>query len=95
MSRTHVFHGITLAALVRMHAEGGGDHVVELDPDQSGGTVRRPTPLGEVAVRFVHDRVREEMTVTIVRKPRLLPDTVLWAGVALQLQRATSGDRRR
>jgi hypothetical protein len=37
-----VFHGITLAALVRMRAEGGGDHVVELDPDQSGGTVRRP-----------------------------------------------------
>ena len=45
MSRTQVFQGITLAALVRMHAEGGGDHVVELDPDQSGGTVRRPTPL--------------------------------------------------
>jgi hypothetical protein len=45
-----------------------------IDPDQSGGTVRRPTPLGEVAVRFTHDRVREEMTVTIVSKPKLLPE---------------------
>jgi hypothetical protein len=89
-----VFHGITLAALVRMHAEGGSDHVVELDPDQSGGTVRRPTPLGEVTVRFAHDREREEMTVTIVSKPKLLPDKVLWAGVALVLQRAGPGGQR-
>jgi hypothetical protein len=90
-----VFQGITLAALVRMHGEGGGDHVVELDPDQSGGTVRRPTPLGEVAVRFTHDRAREEMTVTIVRKPKLLPEAVLWAGVARALQRAVPGERQR
>jgi hypothetical protein len=94
VSRTHVFHGITLAALIRMHADGGGDHVVELDPDQSGGTVRRPTPLGEVAVRFLHDRAREEMTVTIVSKPKLLPAAVLWAGVARALQHAASGERR-
>jgi len=95
VSRTHVFQGITLAALVRMHAEGGGDHVVELDPDQSGGTVRRPTPLGEVAVRFLHDRVREEMTVTIVSKPKLLPAAVLWAAVARALERPVPGERRR
>jgi hypothetical protein len=75
-----VFHGITLAVLVRMHAEGGGDHVVELDPDQSGGTVRRPTR--SVRSPSVSPTTgREEMTVTIVRKPKLLPAAVLWAGV--------------
>ena len=90
VSRSHVFHGITLAALVRMHDEGGGDHVIELDPDRLSGTVRRSTPLGDVAVRFVHDRAREEMTITIVKKPRLLPEAVLWAEVALVLRRAIS-----
>jgi hypothetical protein len=90
-----VLHGITLAALVRMHAEGGGDQVLELDPDQSGGTVRQPTPLGEVAVRFLHNRAPEEMTVTIVSKPKLLPAALLWAGVAMALQRAGPGERRR
>jgi hypothetical protein len=89
-----VFQGVTLAGLVRMHAEGGGDHVVELDPDQRGGTVRRPTPLGEVTVRFTHDRAREEMMVTIVSKPKLLPAAVLWAGVARALQRAVPDERR-
>ena len=89
MFRTRIFVGIPLAALIRMDAEGGGDHVVELDPDRLGGTVRRPTPLGEVVVRFLHDRVREEMTVTIVSKPRLLPEALLWAGVGLALRRAT------
>jgi hypothetical protein len=82
-----VFQGITLAALVRMHAESSSDHVVALDPDQRGGTVHRPTPLGEVVVRFTHDRAREEMMVTIVKKPKLLPEAVLWAGVALALRR--------
>jgi hypothetical protein len=45
-------------------------------------------------VRFLHDRVREEMTVTIVRKPKLLPAAVLWAGVARAL-RAVPDERRR
>jgi hypothetical protein len=94
VSKTHVFQGITLAALVRMHAEGGSDHVVELDADQSSGTVRRPTPLGEVSVHFTHDRARAEMTVTIVRKPKLLSEAVLWAGVALALRRTVPGEPR-
>jgi hypothetical protein len=37
---------------------------------------------------FTHDRAREEMTVTIVRKPKLLPEAVLWAGVALRRRAA-------
>ena len=68
--------------------------MAELDVDQSGGTVCRPLLLGKVIVRFTHDRAREEMTVTIVRKPKLLPEAVLWAGVALALCRAVPGEPR-
>lgn len=90
-----MFPGITLAALVRLH-EAGGEYSLDLNQNRDGGTVRRPTPLGEVVVRFTHDRERAEMHVTIVSKPKLLPEPVLWAGVALALRRAidpSSGKR--
>lgn len=83
-----MFSGVTVAALVRMHDAGSSEYALDLDPDRRGGAVRRPTPLGDVVVRFTHDRERAEMHVTIVSKPRLLPAAVLWAGVAMALRQA-------
>lgn len=81
MAETRRFSGITLERLSRMHAAGSTDYTLSLDPDRSGGTVSRTTPLGDVIVRFTHDRRRAEMTVVILQKPRLLPAAMVWAGV--------------
>ena len=89
-SPVHVFAGVTLALLERLHAAGDSDYALQLDPDRRGGTVRRPTPLGEVVVRFAHDPARATMTVTILHKPRLVPAAVVWSGVARALQRGAA-----
>jgi hypothetical protein len=97
MSKTRVFPGVTFALLSRMREEDGDDYALAVDPGRIGGTVHKPTPLGEVVVRFEHDDQRAEMTVTIVSKPALLPAAVLWAGVSHALRRASggvAGDRR-
>jgi hypothetical protein len=88
MSKAHVFSGVTLATLIRMDEAGSSEYTVDLDPDRRGGTVRRPTPMGDVVVRFAHDQDRSEMRVTVVSKPKLLPAAVIWAGVAVALGRA-------
>ena len=89
MSRTHIFSDITFELLGRLEVEDGADYVLKLDPDRMGGTVSKPTPLGDVVVRFEHDNLRAEMTVTILKKPLLLPAAVLWAGVSQALHRAS------
>ncbi len=96
MSKTRVFPGVTFALLSRMREDDGGEYALAVDPGRVGGIVHKPTPLGEVIVRFEHDDRRAEMTVTILRKPALLPAAVLWAGVSHALRRASDGggDRR-
>ena len=93
MSTTYLFSGITIEVLNRMREEDSADYVLKLDstPDRIGGTVRKPTPFGDVTVRFDHDSQRAEMTVTILKKPMLLPAAVLWAGLTHAL-RCASGD---
>lgn len=89
MSRTHIFSGVSLELLRRMHEDDSADYALKLDPDRKGGTVNKPTPLGDVVVRFEHDMLRADMTVTILKKPMLLPAAVLWAGVSHALRRAS------
>ena len=90
MSKTHIFSGVTMEVLNRMREEDSGDYTLELDPHRIAGTVNKPTPLGHVVVRFDHDNQRSEMTVTILKKPMLLPTAVLWAGVSHALRRASA-----
>ena len=88
MSRTQVFSGITIAGLSRLREEDSDDYDLDLDPGRVGGTVNKSTPFGDVVVRFDHDSQRAEMTVTIVKKPALLPSALLWAGVSRALRRS-------
>ena len=89
MSKKHVFSGVTAEVLGRLRHEDDGAYVLELDPDRVGGVLIRRSGLGEVAVRFDHDRERAEITVTIVKKPMLLPTAVLLAEMSLALRRAS------
>lgn len=87
MSKTRVFTGVTFERLSRMQEEDRGDYALALEPGRIGGTVHKPTPLGVVVVRFAHDIQRAEMTVTILKKPVLVPAEVVWVGVSRALRR--------
>jgi hypothetical protein len=45
------------------------------------------TPLGECVIEFVHDPAKAELTLTLVKKPWLLPEGVLWSGFIATLDR--------
>ena len=91
MSRKHIFAGVTSETLGRLPQWDDGSFELQLDRDRIGGTLTRRTGLGEVVVRFNHDNERAEMTVTIVKKPMLMPTPLLLAEMSLALRRA-NGD---
>ncbi len=91
MPDTHVFSGVTPEVLDRLGGadDGSGNYTLELDPDRRGGKLTRRSGMGEVVVRFDHDVERAELTVTIVKKPMLLPAVALWAEMTFALQSAS------
>ncbi len=74
--------------LGRLTGEDDGSYALPLDPDRIGGTLTKRTGMGEVVVRFDHDNARAEMTVTILKKPMMLPTPLLLAEFSLALRRA-------
>ena len=56
-------------------------------PDGPVGTATSQTPLGECVMEFAHDAAAAELTLTLVKKPWLLPEGVLWSGFTATLDR--------
>jgi len=44
-------------------------------------------------IEFVHDPAKVELTLTLVEKPWLLPESVLWSGFSQTLDRAVASAR--
>ena len=82
MSKRHVFSGVTSEVLGRLQQWDDGSYELQLDLDRIGGTLTRHTGLGDVVVRFDHDRERAEMTVRILKKPMLMLTPLLVARMA-------------
>ncbi len=101
-SKTHVFSGVTLQSLLNLQNQAGvagqtgGNYSLQFDPDRTGGVLSMNPGVGDVVVRFSHDSARSELTLTIVKKPMLLPTAVIWAGASQVLRQAAdtpvSGD---
>ena len=51
------------------------------------GTATSQTSLGECVIEFAHDAAAAELTLTLVKKPWLLPEGVLWSGFTATLER--------
>lgn len=90
MSNQHIFHDVTPALLERTIARisGKAGLSLALDDDGRGGTATGPTPLGEVAVRFDYAPEATQLTLTVVRKPALVPVAMLWSQFAGALDAA-------
>jgi hypothetical protein len=88
MPSTRTFAGVTAAILIRMKEFGRAEHGIVYDPaDGASGTATSETPLGECVIEFAHDGATDELTLTLVKKPWLLPESVLWNGFAATLER--------
>jgi hypothetical protein len=87
-SKTHVFSGVPFEALLRLRSQAGGNYLLESDPDGVGGLLTIHTPMGDVVLRFSHNSERAELTLTVVKKPLVVPTAVIFDQTAQVLRQA-------
>ena len=88
MSVTGIFCSVSTEIAIRLKEVGRSRYGIVFDPlEGQSGTATGQTPLGECVIEFVHDSAREELTLTLVRKPWLLPESLLWMGFQRTLER--------
>ena len=88
MPDSRSFSDVTPEILSRMKELGRAEHGIVYDPpDGPVGTATSQTPLGECVIEFAHDAATAELTLTLVKKPWLLPEGVLWSGFSETLER--------
>ena len=92
MSDSRSFSDVTPEILSRMKELGRAEHGIVYDPpDGPVGTATSQTPLGECVIEFAHDAATAELTLTLVKKPWLLPEGMLWSGFIATLDRCRAG----
>jgi hypothetical protein len=88
MPTSRTFSGISVQIVDRMKAYSRSQYGVVFDPPEGpNSTATSQTPLGECVIEFAHDVERAELTLTLVKKPWLLPEGLLWNGFLETLER--------
>jgi len=88
MPSTRTFSGVTPEILHRMKEFGRAEYNIVYDPPEGPvSTATSQTPLGECVVQFAHDPAKAELTLTLLKKPWLLPEGLLWSGFSETLER--------
>ena len=88
MPNSRTFSGVTAEILNRMKEFGRAEYGIVYDPpDGAISTATSRTPLGECVVEFVHDAAKAELKLTLIKKPWLLPEGLLWSGFSETLER--------
>jgi len=81
MSNTRTFSGVTADVVSRMKEFARAKYdIVFNPPDGSTSVATSQTPLGECVIEFTHDAAKAQLTLTLVKKPWLLPESMLWNG---------------
>jgi len=88
MANSRTFSGVTVEALSRIKDLGRAEHSVVFDPPEGPhSTATSQTPFGECVVEFEYDITRAELTLKIVKKPWLVPESLLWSAFCETLER--------
>ena len=88
MPSSRTFSGVTVEILSRMKEFGRAQYNIVYDPAEGPvSTATSQTPLGECIIEFAHDAAKAELTLTLVKKPWLLPEGLLWNGFSETLER--------
>jgi hypothetical protein len=87
MSNTRAFSGVTAEVVSRMKDFARANYDIVFDPPDGPTSIgTSQTPLGECVIEFVHDPAKDELTLTLVKKPWLLPESMLWNGFTETLE---------
>jgi hypothetical protein len=88
MSSTRTFSDVTAEVVGRMKEFARANYDIVFDPpDGPTSIATSQTPLGECVIEFVHNPAKAELKLTLVKKPWLLPESVLWSGFTETLAR--------
>ena len=88
MPSTRTFSNVTVEILSRMKEFGRAEYGIVYNPAEGPvSTATSQTPLGECVIEFVHDPAKSELTLTLVKKPWLLPEGLLRNGFSETLER--------
>ncbi len=90
MSQSVAFHNVTPAVLERLGASGGsgGGYRLEKSADGSRGTLSGETPVGRLTLGFKYEAEHHTVTVTIEKKPFLVPAALVFATISNALREA-------
>lgn len=88
MSGIRTFSGVTAEILSHMQELGRASYGIVYDPPEgSAGSATSQTPLGQFVIEFVHNNEKGELTLTLIEKPPLLPEELLWSSFVNTLDR--------
>ena len=88
MPSSRTFSGVTVEILTHMREFSRAQYGTVYDPPEGPvSTATSQTPLGECVIDFAHDAAKAELTLTLVKKPWLLPEGLLWNGFSETLER--------
>lgn len=83
------FEGVSAAVWQQMQAWGEREHGTAFEhADDTRGTATTPTPAGPVVLGFEFDADSERITYTILQKPLLAPNSLIWGGIAAAIGRS-------
>jgi hypothetical protein len=88
MFNSRTFSDVTVEALSRIKVLGRTQYAVVFEPpDGPRSSAISQTPFGECVIEFEYDGARAELTLTIVKKPWLVPESLLWSAFLETLER--------
>ena len=90
MSSSRTFFDVSSEILTRIKEFGSARYGVVFDPPDGPQSIAvGETPFGKCVIESVYDSERAELTLTIVEKPWLLPESLLWKGFLRTLERCS------
>jgi hypothetical protein len=97
MASSRTFSGVTVEVLTRMQEFGRAKYGIIYDPPEGlARTATARTPFGECVIATVYQEDTAELTLTLLKKPWLLPEGLLWNGFVETLARCRApGDPKR
>jgi hypothetical protein len=88
MLTSRTFSDVTAEAVARIKRVGLTQYSVVFDPPEgTQSTATAQTPFGKCVVEFEYDITRAELTLKIVKKPWVVPESLLWSAFRETLER--------
>jgi hypothetical protein len=89
---TKTWTGITVGVFERLRSISTTTYGTVFEPvDSNTGTVTTTTPLGRVVLAFTFDLQGERLTYEVREKPPMIPDFMIWDGMARIVGRCRDG----